>query len=189
MRLLILVLATVLGMLSVPGLAAATKGTKPSKTHHPKGPTAKQIRAAVAGAERSPDLWATVNCCGVCPGSSGSDVVGIRGQMPSLGFATTLLMDISVDYWSTTDSKFESANASSTISLGKGTHGVHQGGVSFPFATPGAGASNLVRGTITFEWKLGTKVIGKVVRNTGHGYSNVGYSSPPGFTAGVCTLT
>jgi hypothetical protein len=84
---------------------------------------------------------------------------------------------------------FEPANATSTISLGKGTHGAHQGGVSFPFAPPTGGNPYLVRGTVTFEWTIAGKVVGKVTRNTGHGYANVGFSDPAGFSAGTCTLT
>ena len=191
----ILILATTIGVLSAPGLAAAAKPktaktkTKPTKTKPTKpstGPTAKQIRTAVAAAERSPDLWATVNVCT----SSPSTVVGIRGQMPSLGFTTTLLMNISISYWNYTDLQFEPImNASSPLSLGKGTHGIHQGGVSFPIGAPTAGSMYLVRGTITFEWMLGAKVLGKVVRNTGHGYPGVNFSSPPGYSSGTCTLT
>ena len=186
-RLATFVLAVAVGVLSAPGLAAAKEHQKPTKKHK-QGMTAKQIRAAVTNAEHSSDLWATVNVCTSSPTVPPGDVVGIRGQMPSLGFKTALVMDVSVDYWNYTDGQFESANASSTISLGEGTHGVHQGGVSFPFA-PGQGNTYLVRGTITFEWKMGTKVVGTVTRNTGHGYSNVGFSDPPGFSAGTCTLT
>jgi hypothetical protein len=183
-RLVSLVLAAALGVLSSPGLAAAAK---PSKTHHhkKKGLTAAQkLKAAVAAAERSPDLWATVNLCTSTPSQ---DMVGIRGEMPSLGVAATLTMDISVSYWNGT--AFSPTNASQHVSLGKGTHGLHQSGVNFPFAPPAAGMPYLVRGTITFEWTVGTKVVGKVTRNTGHGYANVGFSSPPGFSAGTCTLT
>lgn len=189
LRLTILVLAAVLGALSLPGLAVAAKKPTTSKKATPKGPTAKQIKAAVKNAERSPDLWATVNQCTSNATVPPGDVVGIRGQMPGLGFTTTMIMDISVEYWNYTDSMFESAGASTTISLGKGEHGAHQGGVNFPFQPPAVGYQFLVRGTITFEWKLGSKVLAKVTHATGHGYPNVSFSNPPGFTAGTCTLT
>jgi hypothetical protein len=183
---MILALAAAVGALSAAGPAAA----KPPKTHKApttKGPTAKQIHSAVMNAARSPDLWATVN---VCTSAPTGDEVGVRGEMPSLGFAATLVMNMSVQYWNYTDSQFEPvSDATSTISLGKGTHGIHQGGVSFPFAPPATGNQFLVRGTVTFEWKLGTKVLGTVSRQTGHGYPNVAFSNPPGFSAGTCTLT
>jgi len=178
-------LLTTFAAFSATGVAAAAKPQK-KKTKPSTGPTAQQIRTAVAAAERSPDLWATVN---VCTSGTSDDEVGIRGQMPSLGFATTLLMNISLSYWNYTDMQFEPFNASSPLSLGKGTHGIHQGGVSFPVYPPAAGSMYLVRGAITFEWKLGDKILGKVVRNTGHGYPNVGFSDPPGYSSGTCTLT
>jgi len=196
-RLTVLALAAALGALSAPGLASgakrqAAKPAKPAKPAKktkkakPKGPTASQIRAALAKAKHSPNLWATVN---VCMSAPGQDTVGIRGQMPSLGFATTLTMDVSVSYWNNSTSMFDPVGATSTVSLGKGTKGIHQGGVSFPFAPPGTGSQYIVRGTVTFEWSLGSKLIGKVTRNTGHGYPNVAFSNPPGFSAGTCTLT
>jgi hypothetical protein len=184
-RLAALMLAAAVGVFAAPGLAAARKHPKPVKKTA-KGPTAAQIRAAVAGAARSPDLWATVN---VCTSSPGDDEFGVRGEMPSLGFSTTLLMYVSVSYWNFADNMFESDNASSTISLGKGTHGLHQGGVNFPFTPPPMGSQYLLRATVTFKWRIGTKVLGTVTRNTGHGYMNVGYSDPAGYNSGTCTLT
>ncbi len=183
-RLVSIVLAAALAAISAPGVAAA--GKKPS-TPKRKGPTPQQkVQAAVKTAEHSPDLWATVNVCTSAPAPTG-DTVGIRGQMPSLGIAATLLMKISVSYWN--GSAFQPTSASRNISLGKGTHGVHQAGVNFPFSPPASGNNYLVRGTITFEWTIGAKVVGQVTRNTGHGYANVGFANPPGFSAGTCTLT
>ena len=187
-----LVLAAAVGVISAPCLAAAAK---PSKNHHhkKKALTAKDIRAAVARAEHSPDLWATVNEC--MSATAVGDVVGIRGQMPSLGFPTTLSMDISVSYWNgnafvpVPAKPGQPATTSKHVDLGKATHGLHQTGVNFPFVAPTSGTTLLMRGTITFEWAMGTKVIGKVTRNTGHGYANVGFSNPPGYSAGTCTLT
>jgi hypothetical protein len=184
-RLAVLVLAVALGALAGPTLASAKKPPKHKKPTS-TGPTAAQIHAAVTAAERSPDLWATVN---VCTSSPGEDDIGIRGQMPSLGFATTLVMEMSVSYWDYGSNMFMPAGASDTLTLGKGTHGIHQGGVTFPFTPPATGSQFLVRGTVTFEWLLGSKVIGKVTKNTGHGYANVGYSDPPGYSSGTCTLT
>jgi hypothetical protein len=186
-RVAALAILAAVGAISAPAVATAAK---PGKTHHKKGRTlAEKIHAAVLAAERSPDLWATINVC-TSGNADGSDEVGIRGQMPSLGFPATLTMVVSVSYWNYTDMKFEPANAaSSTVSLGAGTHGLHQGGVNFPFAPPTSGSTYLVRGTVTFEWLSGSKVLGKVTRNTGHGYAGVSFSDPPGYSSGTCSLT
>lgn len=184
-RLIALVILAAVGAISAPAVATAAK---PKKTHHKKkGQTLEQkIHKAVLAAERSPDLWATIN---VCTSASTGDTVGIRGQMPSLGLPATLTMVMSVSYWNYTDMQFEPANATSTVSLGVGTHGLHQGGINFPFAPPTSGTTYLVRGTVTFEWLSGSKVLGKVTRNTGHGYAGVSFSNPPGYSSGTCTLT
>jgi hypothetical protein len=189
-RPMFLALVFAVAAISFPGVAAAASTAKPTKTHHKKGLTAaqkraKQIATAVKNAENSPDLWATVNVCTSAAAPTG-DTVGIRGQMPSLGVAATLLMDVSVSYWN--GSAFVPANATQPVSLGKGTHGLHQGGVDFPFTPPASGSTYVVRGSITFEWTIDGKVVGKVTRNTGHGYTDVGFSNPPGLSEGTCTL-
>ena len=182
---MLLTLVAAVAAISFPGLAGATTHTTSRRTPHKKGPTAQQkLAAEVTAAERSPDLWATVN---VCTSAPGDDMVGIRGQMPRLGVTATLSMDISVSYWN--GSAFVPDNVSQAVTLGKGTHGIHQGGVNFPFAPPATGSTFLVRGTITFEWTIGTKVVGKVTHNTGHGYANVAFTNPPGYSSGTCTLS
>ena len=55
--------------------------------------------AAAARAERSGSLWATVNICSSRGKGKGGEL-GVRGQMPSLGFASTLRMTVQLGYWS-----------------------------------------------------------------------------------------
>jgi hypothetical protein len=187
-RFTVLLILAATGAMSIPSVATA-KSAKANKTHHKKkkkGPTlAQKIQTAVKIAERSPDLWATVN---VCTSSPTQDEVGIRGQMPSLGYAATLSMNISVDYWNFDTNVFQPASLSQKVALGKGTHGLHQGGVNFPITPPASGSQYLVRGSVTFSWMIGSKVVGTVTRNTGHGYANVGFANPPGYSSGTCTL-
>jgi hypothetical protein len=179
---IILVLAGVISA-SAAASAATPRNSHPKK----KKPTLQErMRTAVAAAERSPDLWATVN---VCTSAPNTDLVGIRGQMPSLGLPATLKMVVSIYYWNYTDNTFDPANVSEVVNLGTGTHGLRQGGVDFPFSPPPTGSTYLVRGTVTFQWLSGTKVVGQVTKNTGHGYANVSFSDPPGYSSGTCTLT
>src|ERR1700689_1187810 len=63
----------------------------------------RRIAAAVARAERSSSLWATVN---ICSSPTDPDSMGLRGQMPTLGFSASLSMVIGVNYWSTTAKRF-----------------------------------------------------------------------------------
>jgi hypothetical protein len=158
--------------------ASASKTTKPGK---PSGPTAAQISAAVAHAKKSHDMWATVN---VCNSPKYPNMLGIRGQIPSLGFVTSMYMRVQVDYWNFADSRFEpDPMATDVVSLGSGSIGLHQGGVMFQFTPP-----VVLSGTVTFEWKLGGKVIGKAVRYTGHGYKGVDFGDPPGYSTATCSF-
>ncbi|MEA2198391.1 MAG: hypothetical protein QOJ25_2442 [Solirubrobacteraceae bacterium] len=191
-RLVYIALLAAVAAISVPGVQAATNPPETTHHHKKKGPTkAQKIKAAVAAAERSPDLWATANKCeSPSLDDPTADLVGIRAQMPGLGYPATLSMMFSVSYWNRTDNMFEPANSSQNVSLGMGTRGVHQGGVDFHFSPPASDAPPfVVRGTVTFEWTIAGKVVGKVTRNTGHGYAGVGFSVPAGYSAGTCTLT
>ena len=50
-------------------------------------------RAAVRRAERSRELWATINICSANAKPGGGEL-GVRGQMPSLGFSATPQLQI-----------------------------------------------------------------------------------------------
>ena len=147
-------------------------------------PGPRQIAKAVAQAERSPSLWATVN---VCSSRRDPDSLGIRGQMPTLDFPATLSMQIHVDYWSTAAKRFvpiKSATAVKTLALGQQQTGLQQDGAIFPF---GAHAG-LLNATITFTWARGQKVLGHTVRSTTAGHPSAQYGSPPHYSAAQCTI-
>ena len=92
----------------------------------PKVPRAAQIRTAIQSAERSADLWATIN---ICDTKRHPDSIGIRGQIPSLPFTANLAMEIGVDYYSIPDKRFKPVpGATKSIGLGAVSTGVHQGG-------------------------------------------------------------
>jgi hypothetical protein len=170
--------------LSTIGTQGAIAGARPGKPS--PGPTAAHVRAALRRAERSADLWATINICNT---AQYPDDIGIRGQLPGLGFATRISMNVSVEYYSIKTKHFEPTGASELVDLGRATTGVHQGGVRFPFKAPAAGQSYELRGVITFEWKRGNKLLGRMLRHTTHGHRNVDFSDPPGFSAGTCTIS
>jgi hypothetical protein len=143
-------------------------------------PTPRQIRAAVRNAERSKNLWATVNICNT---ASHANTVGIRGQMPTLGFATKLRMQFRVEYWS--GKAFTPvAGVSKTITLGPAVHGVYQAGVRFPFA-PHAG---LLRGSVSFEWRRRGRRVAQVTRSTRKGHPDADFGDPQRFSSGVCLI-
>jgi hypothetical protein len=164
----------------------ATIATK-HRHHHrraPTRPTKAQIAAAVRKAKRSRNLWATVN---VCDTAAHPNVLGIRGQLPALGFPTKMSMLVQVDYYVMADGRFEPDTSVPRVRvpLGKKPEatGLWQGGVEFSFAPPA-----VLSGTVTFQWKLGGKVIGQVTKLTAHGRKGVKHSDPAGYSTATCTI-
>jgi hypothetical protein len=163
-------------------VAAILVTVSPSLAYGARGPTASQIRTAVRKAERSRDLWATVN---ICDTKRYSGVIGIRGQMPSLGFRANLDMNVGVDYWVRTKHKFVPVpRVSERVSLDSAQLGLRQGGVRFKF---GKHAGHL-RGSVTFEWRLGRRIIGSVTRTTRGGHPGADFGDPLRFSASQCWI-
>jgi hypothetical protein len=155
-------------------LAAATQ----AKTTPPPNP--RQVRAAIRAAERSQQLWATVN---VCNTKRYPDTIGIRGQMPALGFSTQLRMRFGVEYW--TGKAFAPLHGlEKSVELGSAGAGLHQSGVMFSFS-PHAGS---LRGSVTFEWRYQRKLIGRTQRLTRLHHRNADFGDPKGFSSWECVI-
>jgi hypothetical protein len=146
-------------------------------------PTPSQVRNAIKHLGHSPDLWATVN---VCNTQHHPNVLGIRGQMPALGFSSQLSMTIRVDYWNTGQKRFKSDPnvPPQTVAIGTLRFGAHQGGTTIKFS-PHAGR---LQGTITFQWKRAGKVIGHLTRTTTGGHKHVDGADPAGHSAATCQI-
>ncbi len=161
-------------------LAAAAQGKTPNPTTVTLSPTAAQVRAAVTTAERSPDLWATVN---VCNTKKHPNTIGIRGQQPTLGFSAQLRMRFRVEYW--TGKAFRPLRGlEKSVALGAPATGVKQDGWMFPFS-PHAGR---LRGSVIFEWRLHRKLIGKTKRLTRAHHRSADYGDPKGFSSTQCVI-
>jgi hypothetical protein len=160
-------------------LAAAPAGRATSN------PSQTQIQQALARAKRSRQLWATIN---ICASGSDSGRIGIRGQMPALGFPSTLFMRIQVEYWSPRARRFKPVpdrDAKKRVRLGGVTSGFEQGGHTFTFA-PHAG---LLRATVTFQWWGFGRLLGSAIRNTRRGHPDADGGQPRHFSAGLCALS
>ena len=163
-------LVFVLAVVATPALGAAS------------GPTPNQIKTAVRSAERSKRLWATIN---VCDTRKHPNTIGIRGEVPALGFPATISILLGVDFYSKTDKRFEpDPNATQKIKVGPVAHGIHQRGVTFRFA-PRAGR---LRGTATFSWTRKGKVVGSTKRITTASHHDADFGDPSGFSAATCMI-
>lgn len=145
-------------------------------------PTPNQIASAVHSAERSKRLWATIN---ICDTRKHPQTIGIRGQVPALGFPASISISIGVEFWSQTAKRFTpDPKAKRVITLSRVSHGIHQRGVTFQFP-PHTGR---LRGTAQFSWTMHGKVVGSTHRLTTAPHRAADFSDPAGFTAATCTI-
>ncbi len=176
----------VLAVLAALGCWSAVAQARRAHGHH--GPTAAQIHRAIARAQRSKDLWATVNVCqvnGRNAAKGGS--IGIRGQMPTLGFSAMLSMTIQLNRWSTKSKSFAPLpykTATTTVSPGTFATNLHQDGAVFPFAGP----AGLLDATVRFSWSRGGKVLGTATRQTTAGHHDAAGGHPAHYSAAQCKL-
>lgn len=153
-------MAVAVGCALGPGAAAAAAASTPTRA---------QIAKAVAAAERSKDLWATVNVCTVRRHDAGG-TVGVRGEMPTLGFAAKLSMTIQLNLYSTTTRRFAPIayrTARTTVTPGTFATGLQQDGAEFPFTSP----AGLLDATVTFSWSRDGRTIGRASRTTTAGHT------------------
>ena len=147
-----------------------------------RAPTRKQIADAVRRAERSRYLWATFNICNTM---RHPNAVGIRAQMPALGFRARMSMRFQVTYLSAKDRRFKPVpGAARSVALASASNGLYQAGVTFRFA-PNAG---LLSSTVSFTWALGRRSLGQVTRATSGGHRDADAGDPPHFSAGKCMI-
>jgi hypothetical protein len=146
------------------------------------GPSSSQIRKAVGSAKRSKRLWATIN---ICDTRRHPNTLGIRGQVPALGFSSSISIAISVDFWNPATKRFKpDPGVDKLIRLGNPSDGIQQQGVSFQFS-PHAGR---FRGNAVFVWKRSGKVLGQTDRLTTSGHRDADFGDPPGSSAATCTI-
>lgn len=158
-------------------ITATIAGTASAAT-----PSPSQIREAVSHAKRSKQLWATVN---ICDTRRHPDTLGIRGQVPALGFSSSISIEISVDFWNPQTKRFKpDPSANRLVRLGSPSTGVHQQGVTFKFS-PHAGR---FRGNAKFMWRRGGKLLGGTKRVTTGGHRDADFGDPHGFSAATCTI-
>jgi hypothetical protein len=155
---------------SVPTGAA----TSPSTSN----PTRTQIAKAIKQAEASESLWATVN---ICNSKRYPNAVGIRGQMPSLGFPAWLSMKIQLNWWS--GKQFVPATVK-LVRLGRWSHGLQQGGARFDFPSD----AGLFDASVQFIWRRSGKLLGRKTLATTAGHPNADFGSPAHYSAARCRI-
>ena len=161
-----------------PGVAGAAAATHP-------GPTKAQLHHAVARAKRSSYLWATVNICVPKPHHGG--LIGIRGEMPALGWRSTLSMTIQLRQRRSQGHRFvdvKGSTARRTVTLGRLRTGVHQGGAEFPYSSD----TGALDAQVTFTWTRDGRRLAQVTRATTGGHPSAAFGEPQGHSTARCTL-
>jgi hypothetical protein len=148
-----------------------------------KNPTQAQIRSAVRRAERSTSLWATVN---ICDTKRYPNTIGVRGQMPSLGFPAWLSMNVQLYYFSPTEKRFLAVpkGGTKTVRLGRSSSGLEQDGATFAFAPP----VGPLDATIQFVWQRAGKLLGETTLHTTAGHRDADFGSPAHYSAKQCRI-
>jgi hypothetical protein len=155
----------------------------PAQVRGGANPTVAQMRAALRQATHSAHLWATVNICEI---GKTNGIVGIRGQMPALGFPSRLYMVVQVQYWDATIKHYMPvSNGKVTLRAGQVSTGFEQDGHSFPFAR---GNDLQLRGTVTFQWRRSGKLLGSATRATTAGHRDAQGARPQHYSAATCTI-
>jgi hypothetical protein len=152
--------------------AAATTATAAAAP-----PTAQQIKTALKTATGSKQLWATINTCS-------DHVIGIRGQMPTLGFPARMEMVVTLSEWSPSANRYVPVPGRHTLQMGIHSTGANvQAGVSFSWKQPVT-----ITAAVTFEWSRNHKLLGSASRVSSAGHKNAGGAKPKGYSAAACSL-
>jgi hypothetical protein len=150
--------------------------------------------AAPAAAQRTVEdsrhLWATVN---VCDTDRWPDTVGIRGSMPgSSAGRETMWMRFQVQFLAAAgDGRWHNVpegGDSGFVQVGPARYKARQAGRSFRIS-PKKGEQVLLRGKVSFEWRLKGEVVRRSGMRTRKGHRSTAGADPPGYTAATCTIT
>jgi hypothetical protein len=152
--------------------------------------------AAVAGAattgptvDKSPLLWATIN---ICDTEKHPDTIGIRASMPGSGKKTEkMYMRFQVQYyrastqtWAPTDATVDSGFQS----VGSALFRRRESGWNFSITPPPAGQTYRLRGVVSFEWRIGKKVVRKARKRTQSGHKGTFGADPKTASAAECVI-
>ena len=131
-------------------------------------------------------IWATVD---VCNTPAHPHTIGIRGSMPGTGDRhESMFMAFAIEYrgrhglWHALG-----GGSSGFVALGNAASRLRQAGRDFTIATKKA-HTYLLRGVVTFEWRLRGRVVASAVRATTAGHHAGAGADPAGYSASVCSI-
>ena len=90
----------------------------------------------------------------------------------------------SVQKWAPTDATVDSGFKS----VGAATFRRRESGWNFSLTPPPEGQTYRLRGVVSFEWRIGKKVVRKAQKRTHAGHKGTYGADPKGFSAAECTV-
>jgi hypothetical protein len=149
------------------------------------------VGAATTGptVDQSPLLWATIN---ICDTEQHPDTIGIRASMPGSGKkAEKMYMRFQVQYfrastqtWAPTDATVDSGFQA----VGSALFRRRESGWNFSITPPPTGQTYRLRGVVSFEWRVGKKVVRKARKRTHSGHKGTFGADPKTASAAECVI-
>ncbi len=176
--------AALAGLIAAVGLGAGLPSGSVAATSKKGSAASKSTRATIKD-----DLWATVNICNT---KDHPDTIGIRGSMPGSGRAKErMYMRFQLQYFDQQEKKWHNTGDSGDsgfIAVGSAAaRKARESGRNFTVRPPRTGAFYL-RGSVTFEWRRGGKVIRRHRARTDSRHPGTRGADPKRFSASKCVL-
>lgn len=153
-------------------------------------PTSPAQATKAPTVDKSPYLWSTIN---ICDTTKHPDTIGIRASMPGSGKSKErMYMRFQVQYWLAKEKKWAPTDAtvdSGFQSVGSAKYKRRESGWNFSLTPPPEGQTYRLRGIVTFEWRVGKKVVRSATKRTRSGHKGTSGADPKGFSAAECTIT
>jgi hypothetical protein len=140
--------------------------------------------------DKSPLLWATIN---ICDTAKHPDTIGIRASMPGSGKPKErMYMRFQVQYFRASTQKWAPTDAtvdSGFQSVGAAKFRRRESGWNFSITPPPAGQTYRLRGIVSFEWRVGKKVVRSAQKRSRSGHGGTYGADPKGASAAECVIT
>jgi hypothetical protein len=139
--------------------------------------------------DKSPLLWATIN---ICDTKKHPDTIGIRASMPgSAKSKERMYMRFQVQYYRASTKKWAPTDAtvdSGFQSVGSAKFRRRESGWNFSITPPPEGQTYRLRGIVSFEWRVGKKVVREAQKRTRAGHAGTFGADPKGASAAECVI-
>lgn len=183
-------LATLIATLGLgAGLPAGASAATTSKNGASTARQSSFVKKRTTRATLRDDLWATVN---ICDTREHPDTIGIRGSMPGSGRSRErMYMRFQLQFFDQREKEWRDTGASGDsgfVPVGPAARRkARESGRNFTVRPPRTGAFYL-RGSVTFEWRRGKKVVRRHHRRTSSKHPRTAGADPAAFSARKCIL-